>query len=139
MKTDSRTTEYKELCSKIAYLKNSEIPGFKKGEIFSTPSTYSKTDHSRIGDGPPHTCKTLKALIFRGITDQISARIGSKKKEVAQIGYNPKGKVWYGWSHRAIGGFAIGDPFFDKKETTRLCRTLDDCKLSASNFADSVS
>lgn len=28
---------------------------------------------------------------------------------VCSIGYAPKDKKWYGWSHRAIHGFGIGD------------------------------
>lgn len=32
-----------------------------------------------------------------------------KTQNVASIGYSPKENKWYGWSHRAIHGFTIGD------------------------------
>ena len=28
---------------------------------------------------------------------------------VRSIGFNPKTQTWYGWSHRAIAGFKVGD------------------------------
>lgn len=142
MKLDGRTKSYKDLCNKIAFLKNSEIIGFKKGEIISTPSSFSNYDGSYIDSGAPHKCEVLKRLIERGITEQIQARAKRKKDNgVAQLGFNPKEKKWYGWSHRAIGGFGIGDKFWegDKESKTRKCKTLDECKQAASNFANSVS
>lgn len=41
---------------------------------------------------------TEKLLKKFGITEQISSGLG----------YNPKTKTWYGWSHRAIAGFKVG-------------------------------
>lgn len=29
--------------------------------------------------------------------------------EIRHIGYAPKSKKWYGWSHRAVFGFTVGD------------------------------
>ncbi len=29
----------------------------------------------------------------------------TKRSKVCSVGYNPKKKLWYGWSHRAISGF----------------------------------
>lgn len=29
--------------------------------------------------------------------------------QVRSIGFNPKTQTWYGWSHRAIAGFKVGD------------------------------
>ena len=28
---------------------------------------------------------------------------------VKSVGFNPKTQTWYGWSHRAIAGFKVGD------------------------------
>lgn len=80
-----------------------------------------------------------------------------------QIGFDPKSKKWYGWSHRAIYGFGIGHivkkgdatlssgyikgiPEY-KKDMVKIkkypagfkCKTLNDCKALAKLFAASVS
>ena len=67
----------------------------------------------------------------------------------AIIGFSEKEQKWYGWSHRAIYGFGIGD-VIDKKNVVCSkfgtgtvkpgfkCKTLDDCKFVAEEFAKSV-
>lgn len=57
--------------------------------------------------------------------------------------------IWYGWSHRAIVGFKIGDKIFEPnygddktpytKHGKKTIKTLDDAKKSAKKFADYVS
>jgi len=34
---------------------------------------------------------------------------------IASIGFQPGSKKWYGWSHRAICGFGIGDKLYNEK------------------------
>ena len=63
------------------------------------------------------------------------------------IGFSDKEQKWYGWSHRAIHGFKIGDKCkandlgvgdgytFKAGDTLK---TLDDCKQRAKDFAKSV-
>jgi len=68
---------------------------------------------------------------------------------VCSIGYSPVKRKWYGWSHRAICGFGIGDMIFKEKfgeDDTPFVRhgsvqikTLSDAKVAASAFAASVS
>lgn len=80
---------------------------------------------------------------------------------VCSIGYSPRRKKWYGWSHRAICGFKIGDvvkkgdctnssgyvkeyleahPELDKSLPIGFkAKTLDDCKRMAIAFAESIS
>ena len=68
---------------------------------------------------------------------------------VCSIGYNPDKKKWFGWSHRAICGFGIGDYIFEEeygdektlftKHGSEIAKTLKDAKKAASNFAKSVS
>lgn len=63
------------------------------------------------------------------------------------IGFSEKEQKWYGWSHRAIYGFKIGDKCKDGdlgvgdgytfKDGDKL-KTLDDCKQRAIDFAASV-
>ena len=68
---------------------------------------------------------------------------------VCSIGYSEKDNKWYGWSHRAIVGFGIGDRIFEEKygdETTLFTNhgdvpitTMEDAKKAASNFAEYIS
>lgn len=62
---------------------------------------------------------------------------------VCSIGFNVLQQKWYGWSHRAICSFGIGDKLFngwsrgaDDKE---LIATVEQAKQSAICFAASVS
>lgn len=60
------------------------------------------------------------------------------------IGFSEKEQKWYGWSHRAIYGFKIGDKCkagelgvgdeYTFKPGDKL-QTLDDCKKRALDFA----
>ena len=63
------------------------------------------------------------------------------------IGFSEKEQKWYGWSHRSIYGFKIGDKC--KKgdlgvgdgytfKPGDILKTLDDCKQRAKDFAKSV-
>lgn len=64
-------------------------------------------------------------------------------------GLDEENGIWYGWSHRAIFGFKIGDKIFeedfgdDKTEFSvhgsKDIKTLDDAKLAAENFSKYVS
>ena len=68
---------------------------------------------------------------------------------VCSIGFHPRKKRWYGWSHRAICGFAVGDKLFiqrfgnDKTPFRQHGRTtikaLAQAKLAAKRFAEYVS
>lgn len=70
-------------------------------------------------------------------------------------GWSEKDQKYYGWSHRAICGFAIGDKLFDPewkpddgKDTDNMnftdrgsveIKTKDQAKKAAENFSDYVS
>lgn len=68
---------------------------------------------------------------------------------VCSIGFNETEQKWYGWSHRAMCGFGVGDKLFEEKfgnETTLFVEhgkqtivTLDESKQAASKFAMCVS
>lgn len=70
------------------------------------------------------------------------------KPQKRSIGFSEKEQKWYGWSHRAIYGFKVGDKCKDGdcgvgdgytfKPGDKL-KTLDDCKQRAIDFAHSVS
>ena len=90
--------------------------------------------------------KMAKQIFEKGIVPQIS----QKGNQVCTIGFSGKGKGWYGWSHRAIACFKIGDKvkegdsILGAMDKYRLpvgfeAKTLDDCKKMAIAFAESVS
>lgn len=51
----------------------------------------------------------------------------------ASIGYSPKDRKWYGWSHRAIHGFGIGSRY-----RGRVARFMSTAKQFAAAFARSI-
>lgn len=63
------------------------------------------------------------------------------------IGFSEKECKWYGWSHRAIYGFKVGDKCKQGDlgvgdgytfKPGDVLKTLDDCKQRAKDFAKSV-
>ena len=63
------------------------------------------------------------------------------------IGFSEKEQKWYGYSHRAIHGFKIGDKCKDGDlgvgdgytfKSGNTLKTLDDCKQRAKDFAKAV-
>ena len=71
------------------------------------------------------------------------------KVENGCIGLDEDKGIWYGWSHRAVCGFKIGDKIFDENygdENTKYSdhgdkpiKTLADEKMAAERVADNVS
>jgi ribosomal protein L37AE/L43A len=92
-----------------------------------------------------------KTAYFLCKTKGIIPRLASPDHCVCSIGYNPVKKKWYGWSHRAICGFGIGDMIFDekwegatdktpfKKHGDKKIETMEDAMEAAIAFAASVS
>lgn len=64
-------------------------------------------------------------------------------------GLDEKKGIWYGWSHRAIVGFKIGDKIFEPdygddntpfvKHGKKTIKNLADAKKSAKRFSEYVS
>lgn len=83
----------------------------------------------------------------------ISPILSQTKNKVCSIGKSVLDGKWYGWSHRAIYGFEIGDEvkegdccassgFIDEYLSLPIgfkAKTEEDCKRMAIAFADSVS
>jgi hypothetical protein len=104
--------------------------------------------------GEPDMARLL--IQERGILPELSA----PGKNVCAVGFCPKEQKWYGWSHRAIFGFGIGDVVGEgdccatsgwtddylaahPEEDRRLpvgfkAETLDDARRMAVAFADAV-
>lgn len=91
----------------------------------------------------------------------IKPELRTPNSNTCSIGFSEKDQKWYGWSHRAICGFKIGDVVKEgdcaaSPGTTKeylkehpeedfslpvgfTAKTLEDCKKMAIAFADSVS
>ncbi len=104
----------------------------------------------------------MKFKIFREllIEQDFKEKYGIKETK-SGLGFSETKNKWYGWSHRAICGFGIGDKLFDKnwtpdgskpsfnnpvtdklKFTERgavTIKTLDQAKEAAENFSRYVS
>ena len=82
---------------------------------------------------------------------RIAPEIAKEGHSVCSIGFCEKEQKWYGWSHRAIVGFGIGDKIFEEDwpeatdDTSFLnhgsvtIEILDQAKIAAIRFAKSVS
>lgn len=89
--------------------------------------------------GSPKDARYL--VVKRGIRPQPR----TPQSSVCSIGYNAAERKWYGWSHRALCGFRVGDSV---KEGSVMdgnlpvgftAKTLADAKLMAEAFAEGVS
>lgn len=68
---------------------------------------------------------------------------------VCSIGYSRPDKAWYGWSHRAMVGFHLGDRIFDEaygnddtlftQHGSVVIETLEQARESACRFAEYIS
>jgi len=68
---------------------------------------------------------------------------------ICSIGFSKRLKKWFGWSHRAVCGFGLGDRIFEEKygnDDTPFIKhgrvtivEIDQARLSAVRFAASVS
>lgn len=105
--------------------------------------------------GDPETAHFL--IMEKGIIPELS----SKDHSVCSIGFNPNENKYFGWSHRAINGYGIGDDDFveesmdpnkkipnsdeawsisqSRAQRKRQIKTLEEAKKAAINFAKSVS
>jgi len=139
-----------QLMATILY--NGEIPDIKDNWLVMY-CVCSFADSGYIG-----TPEAALRLFNRGIR-KISTLDGSQK--TCGIGFNDEEQKWYGWSHRAMHGFGVGDtvkegdccaiPGYDDEYLKEhpekdfslpvgfTARTLNDAKMMAIAYADSVS
>lgn len=120
-------------------------------------STIMKSAYTPSGDYIGNSVWAHRLVVQRGIAPEKS----SPSHSVCSIGFCERDQKWYGWSHRAIYGFGIGDvakegdvvtvsgwtdeyleehPEDDRSLPVGFeVKTLDDAKLAAIAFADGVS
>lgn len=91
-------------------------------------SCYS--DHTGLYIG---TARDARNLCKKYGIRQLQGR--TKESQVCSIGFNPETQRWFGWSHRAIASFGIGDSI----EGHEPAKTLEDAKKYAKFFAKLVS
>ena len=82
-------------------------------------------------------------------TEKLLKKYNITKRGTGSTGLDEEKGIWYGWSHRAIFGFKIGDKLFDEnygddktkfsEHGEKTIKTLDDAKLAAERFSDYVS
>ena len=80
----------KKYLEQVAYKAKSDIDS-DNGEIYKSTYDDSYITHVGMEDN-------IKYLAEREITESLTHGVG----------FSPKDKKWYGWSHRAIYGFEVG-------------------------------
>lgn len=133
MKQVIKEKHYKSYVVRWEKVTGDEAGGLK---FFVTQSAYTPEGHY-IGNP--------KIARFLCVKMGIKPELLTKKSRVCSIGYSEKDGKWYGWSHRAIYGFAIGDTVkegdcvADYLPVGFTAKTKADCKKMAIAFARSVS
>ena len=79
----------------------------------------------------------------------IYPELSDSKHCVCSIGFSQKLRKWFGWSHRAICGFGIGDRVFEEEfgndhtpfiqHGSKTIKDLGQARIAATRFAASVS
>jgi hypothetical protein len=126
----------------FGYYSKTEKITYPGSKPFTTTSFYTIDGDYYIGDEKWAKMLTQK----RGLT---KIQTSFKDSKVANIGFNEKEQKWYGWSHRAMFGFGIGDKIFKEQfgndhtkfseHGDKKIETLSDAKLAAGRFAEYVS
>lgn len=110
------------------------------GDVIDT--WYSNIDGSFICFA--NNVEDIRWMLKKGITEQLQSS-RPEDPRTACIGFNPELQKWYGWSHRAVYGFGIGqtvkkgDCGYKEIKGEWTAETLDDAKQMAIDFAHSVS
>jgi len=137
------------------FISEKEVPEY--GYVIKTETWKIPTDKSDPGT-EMHSAYTPDGTYIGDIkmAKFLSEKKGITKFEktkpshnVCSIGFNEKENKWYGYSHRAICGFGIGDKLFDQdfgddktlftKHGKETIKNLDQAKQAAKNFAEYVS
>ena len=125
-----------------------------KREKFDTYELVTEQKGWKDKDGKPGVMVSAYNLTGYYIGDEKDAKMYAEKgivPEIAQdgdnvcsIGFCEKEDKWYGWSHRAMYGFGIGDETGEGKAGQQYlppkfkAKTLDDARKMAIAFARSV-
>ncbi len=146
---------------KAGYEVRTEEVAFDGGDKVTIKSAYTPEGHY-IGD----SVAAHRLIVQRGIKpeprDPPIPDANDGRGRTCSIGFCEREQRWYGWSHRAICGFGIGDEVTGPGHVCAtsgwtdeylaehpeedlslpvgfVARTLDDAKLMATAFASAVS
>ena len=111
------------------------------------PTMVMRSAYTPDGDyiGNPQDARFL--VVEKGIAPELR----TDTNNVCSVGFCEAEQKWYGWSHRAIAGFAIGDKIFEEdwSEATDdtpflqhgpdVITNPEEARRAAANFAASVS
>ncbi len=143
-----RGTDYNEygVCTASIGYAGSYEKDFRRG---------ARTPKGRARKMREHGEPATESLRESKIRDRLKERFGITQFEPGNIGFSPSKNRWYGWSHRAVAGFTIGDrvkkgdviapdPEYHVNPDGSLplgftAKTLDDAKTMAYAFARAVS
>ena len=111
------------------------------GAEYGCPDIEIKSAYTNNGDyiGDP------KTAYFLYKKKDIKPEKAKPSHNTCSIGFCTKDQSWFGWSHRAIASFKIGDKVKTDDSLAEYlpvgfeAATLDDCKMMAKYFAESVS
>lgn len=144
----------KEIKYKAGYIVKHELID---GKTYGGNDTILKSAYNLNDDYIGNSKWAYRCCKLRGIKPELQ----TKDNNTCSIGFCKKENKWYGWSHRAIYGFKIGDivkkgdccassgytdEYLEKHPEKNIslpvgfkANTLDDCKKMACTFAESVS
>ena len=112
------------------------------GDSFTIKSAHTIPDGEYIGG-----LRMARFLAKRGITPELA----TLKHSVCSVGFNEDEQKWYGWSHRAICGFEVGNLLFEANwpaatdktpfiaHGSTVIESMDQAREAAVAFARSVS
>jgi hypothetical protein len=116
------------------------------GSEYEGPDVEMRSAYNTQGDyvGDPATARRLAGM---GIVPELR---DPKTSRTCSIGFCEWEQKWYGWSHRAIAGFGVGDKIFVSRFPNgdrvkphlhghRTIENMRDAKLAARRFAADVS
>ena len=127
------------------YIIRDEIIKDPEGNPFKMTNCYSLHSGCYIGD--------TKDAVFLCETERLKKLQPAREGGTAcNIGFDQMRGKWYGWSHRAVCAFGIGDMIFDEdykgpdgddtpfiKHGTEEIKTMAEARQAAINFARYVS
>lgn len=131
-----------EVVDNLEYMGPAKTWWNRPGRFMVMRVAYTPVGHY-IGDP-----RFARRLFKRGITIVEKA---DRDDNVCSIGFNLKTRRWFGWSHRAICSFGLGNRIFNErwkkatdntpfvKHGDRVIETLAHAKLAAKRFARYVS
>ena len=139
-----KPTEYVvQETQRLVWNEHDDSPALKEdGSQYGFPQRIAWTP-TGLYIGDPRTARFL--CTKRGIKPELA----SESHNVCSVGFAAEEKKWFGWSHRAIAGFGVGDRIFEEgfgtdstpfsQHGSKPVKNMRDARLAAVAFAAYVS